>query len=524
MKSVPGEFVVKLRNIKGATQDFDKSINKISGASTKRIWPDLGIAVIKLSNEKTAQKQIKQNPLIERIEPNFIYSMYENKEDQLEVKINDPKFSELWGLSNIGQLDSMSRPGIPGIDINAKKAWSIQTGSRNVIVGVIDTGINYKHPDLQQNMWVNEAEQKGQSGVDDDENGFIDDVYGWNFITNTADPMDDNGHGTHCSGIIGAKGNDEKGIVGVAWNTRIMALKFLDEHGEGTLENAIRAIDYSIKNGAKVLNNSWGGGEFSEMLKEAIERSNQNGQVFVAAAGNDSSNNDTNESYPASYSVPNIISVAAIDNTGKLANFSNYGKRKVHLGAPGVNILSSVKDDYKSWSGTSMAAPHVSGAATLLASQYPDMNGVDIKSTILNSAKPIKGLKGKTLTGGMLDAYNALLKIELGPDMNDPMNWTQSQEYVLSTEHPYKAEIKDEWEVRVPGANQISIYFEKFDTESVYDTVEFFDEAGKLVQTMSGLNHDTFSDPVSGNYVKIKFKTDKSLEKYGFDITKVVYK
>ncbi len=523
-KSIPGEYVVKFKSSNKSTlSTLANQVKMQTGMEVKTMLPSLGVAVLKTNGEKFNIATLKQNSTIALIEPNYIYSINYQK----GVKPNDPSLSKLWGMINIGQPDSVGQVGVPGVDINATNAWTVQTGSVDTIVAVIDTGVNYKSKDLAGNMWVNIAEKNGKKGVDDDGNGYVDDVYGWNFVPGAkdpSDPLDDQGHGTHCAGTIGAIGNDKYGIVGVAWKTRIMALKFLGADGSGSLEGALQAIDYATKNGAKVLSNSWSGGEYSEILKEAIERSHKAGALFVAAAGNNAANNDTSERYPANYDVPNVLTVAAIDNKGQLASFSNYGKNKVHIAAPGVNIYSTILKGYDSWSGTSMATPHVSGAAVLLASQYPTMSGVQLKETILNAAKPNKLLRNKVSTAGNLDAYAALMQTKVQPDPEDPYNWTSKMEYQLATEHPYKPEQNSTWEINVPSANKIALYFEKMDIEFKYDTVKLYDVNGKLVQILTGDNTDSFSEPISGNYVKVVFETDRSVEKHGFDITKIHYK
>lgn len=517
-KFVPGEYVVKFKPNKSGISVMSNQLRDQLGLEIKSTIPSQNITVFKSGDQKSSLATIKANPNVAIVEPNYIYTI------NLGIRTNDPKLSSLWGMLNTGQPDSEGQAGTPRMDINATEAWKIQTGSADPIVAVIDTGVNYKSKDLAENMWVNLAEKNGKKGVDDDGNGYVDDVYGWNFVKNSADPMDDQGHGTHCSGTIGAKGNDKHGIVGVAWKTRIMALKFLDNNGSGTLENALLAIDYAVKNGAKVLSNSWGGDDYSETLKEAIDRSYKAGAVFVTAAGNEANDNNANESYPASYDVPNVISVAAIDNKGQLASFSNYGKTKVHIAAPGVNIYSTILKGYDSWSGTSMATPHVSGAAVLMASQYPTMTGVQIKEAILNAAKPNKFVRNKVSTNGNLDVYSALMQIKVGPDPDDPTNWPNKMDYQLSTNHPYKPEQKNSWEISVPEAKEISVYLSRMDTEFRFDTVNIYDASGKLVQSLSGENSDTFTESVKGNYLKIVFETDKSVEKYGFDITKVHYR
>lgn len=519
-EAVPGEFVVKLKNSVSAKS----SVNVLSqqlGSFIKSTIPNQNIVVIKrpvFENEKEVIKSLSENELVDIVEPNFIY--------RINKVPNDPSFGQLWGMNNTGQADSARQAGVAGVDIGATAAWDITTGSKDVIVAVIDTGVNYNHPDLKDNLWVNEAEAKGKAGVDDDGNGIVDDIYGASFVDSnkpTGNPLDDHGHGSHCSGTIGATGNDGKGIVGVAWNVRIMGVKFLAANGSGSLEGALKSIDYASSMGAKILSNSWGGGGYSETLKQAIERSNAAGALFVAAAGNEANNNDANPTYPATYDVPNIISVAAIDNRGQIASFSNYGKTKVHVGAPGVNIYSSVKGSgYDSWSGTSMATPHVSGMAVLLASNEPNLTNIEMKERIVSTAKPIPGLRGKVRTG-LANAYTMLTNTTPPPDPNDPVNW-QSVSLSISSAHPYKEKTKEEYEVRVPGAKQISIYFSKFDTEREYDKVEFFDANGKKVAVMSGRNDDTFSAVIDGEYAKLVFTSDDSVQRYGFDITKAAWR
>lgn len=521
-ESVPGEYIVTFKNNKNAVKLLAENFAKKINSEVNMISSTLRVAHIRSNSVITSEafvSSLKNDPNVDIVEPNYIY----HANYSFGNKANDPLFGKLWGLNNTGQPDSSGQAGEPGIDINALKAWQVQTGSKSVVVAVIDTGVNYKSLDLKENVWTNEAERKGRKGIDDDKNGFIDDIYGWNFVKNNNNPIDDQGHGSHCSGTIGAKGNDGKGIVGVNWNTRIMALKFLDSGGSGTLENALKAIDYATKNGARVMSNSWGGGGFSETLKQAIERAHKANAIFIAAAGNESNNNDENPSYPASYDVPNVISVAAIDNKGIMASFSNYGKNTVHIAAPGVNIFSTTNKGYDSWSGTSMATPHVSGVAALVLAQYPEMTNLQLKELILKTARPLKTLRGKTKTAGLIDAYAALMQIVPAPDMEDPANW-QTVPYQLSSEHPYKTESKSTWEVTVPDAKEISLYFQKFETEYNYDTLKLYDIDGNLLQTISGNQTDSFSPAIKGNYVKVVLESDKSQEKYGFDISKVAFR
>jgi len=301
-------------------------------------------------------------------------------------------------------------------DIDAPQAWDIYTGDPNYRVAVIDTGIDFNHPDLQGNIWVNPGEI-ANDGIDNGGNGYIDDVRGWNFVTNTNNPQDGNGHGTHVSGTIAAKGNNGIGVAGVAWNAKIVPLKFLSDTGSGTTANAIKAIDYCTANGIKLSNNSWGGGLFDSLLLQAIANAGAADHLFVAAAGNSALNIDVSLFYPASYNLSNMVNVASTTNTGGLSSFSNFGVGTVHVGAPGSNVFSTwpialtvlgQPNGYNSISGTSMAAPHVTGLAALLRGKMPGWTATQVRSAILGSTKPLASLAGKVSREGIISAYNAL--------------------------------------------------------------------------------------------------------------------
>jgi subtilisin family serine protease len=328
---------------------------------------------------------------------------------------NDPSFSRLWGLNNTGQTG-----GVADADMDVAEAWDTTTGSRSVVVGVIDTGIDYRHPDLAANMWRNPGETAGD-GIDNDRNGFVDDVYGWDFANNDADPFDDEGHGTHVAGTIGAVGNNGTGVVGVSWTVSLMALKFLGADGSGSTSAAIAAINYATRMrqsyGVNIVatNNSWGGGGSSTALRDAIAAGGAAGILCVAAAGNESANNDVTPSYPANYPSDAVISVAATDASNRLASFSNYGATTVDVAAPGVGIYSSVPGAaYASYSGTSMATPHVAGTVALLAAANPQATAAQIRTAILSTAVPVSSLAGKVATGGLVNAAAAVAAIRGG--------------------------------------------------------------------------------------------------------------
>jgi subtilisin family serine protease len=314
---------------------------------------------------------------------------------------NDTRFAELWGMQQI------SAPG----------AWDITTGSSAVVIADLDTGVDYTHPDLAANMWHNPVETPG-NGIDDDANGYIDDVFGIDTANADSDPMDDQGHGSHTSGTVAAVGNNGVGVVGVAWQARIMALKFLDSDGSGYTSDAIACINYAIAEDVAgidvaAINASWGGGGYSSALRDAINAAGARGIVFVAAAGNGGGDNvgddnDVTPYYPSSYDCANIVSVAATDSADALAYFSNYGATSVDLAAPGVGILSTTASDYESWQGTSMATPHVTGAIALCAARFPAETVSQRIARVLNGVDPVPGLSGTTSSGGRLNVQAAL--------------------------------------------------------------------------------------------------------------------
>jgi subtilisin family serine protease len=316
---------------------------------------------------------------------------------------NDPLVASQWALNNTGQ-----NGGTVDADIDAFEAWDIATGTRATIVAVIDTGVDFTHPDLAANMWINSGEIPG-NGIDDDGNGFADDVYGWNFVGNNGNVMDDNGHGTHVAGIIGAVGNNGIGVAGVNWNTRIMALKFLDANGSGYLSNAVRALNYAVQMGARISNNSYGGGGYDQFMAAAIANARNAGHIFVAAAGNSSQNIDVNPAYPASYNSDNVIAVASTDRNDRLSSFSNYGVNTVDLAAPGSSILSTLPGGrYGTYSGTSMAAPQVAGAMALIWDRNPTWTYRQVIDAVLNNVDRLSSLNGLVATGGRLNIHKAL--------------------------------------------------------------------------------------------------------------------
>ncbi len=316
---------------------------------------------------------------------------------EASLNSNDPRAGELWGMQKI----------------NARGAWDMSTGGSNVVVAVLDSGVDYNHPDLTNNMWRNPGETAGNN-VDDDGNGYVDDIYGIDTANDDTNPLDDNGHGTHVSGTIGATGNNAQGVVGVNWSVKIMALKFLTSGGSGNLSAAIKAIDYMVdmkQRGVniKVSNNSWGGEGYSQALFDAVSRARDAGIVFAVAAGNKAYNNDVTPAYPASYDLDNVVSVAATDRDDNLASFSNYGSTSVHIAAPGVSILSTLPNgDYGTLSGTSMATPHVAGALALLLAHDSGLTYRQAIDRLYYTGTDLASLSGVIMTGRSLNAQRLL--------------------------------------------------------------------------------------------------------------------
>jgi len=384
--------------------------------SLKREFRFIGAEVQRLQGMTTEQAiaALKKNPNVEYAEPNY--------EIHIDVIPNDTRFSELYGMRNTGQTG-----GTAGADIRATQAWDLFTGDPNLKVGVIDTGVDYNHPDLAQNVWTNPGEIPGNN-IDDDNNGYIDDVHGYDFVNNDGDPFDDNGHGTHCSGTIAGVGNNNLGVAGVNWNAKIVGIKFLSSGGSGSTEGAIASVQYAIAVGVRLTSNSWGGGGFSQALLDAINAAGAAGQLFVAAAGNSGVNTDVSPQYPAAYNSPYIISVAATDHNDNLPSFSNFGATTVDIGAPGVNILSTFPGNrYEVLSGTSMATPHVSGVAALTWGRFPLISNLQVKTLILNAADRKASLAGRCVTGGRLNAFMSIAE----PDDTPPGAISD-----LSTENP----------------------------------------------------------------------------------------
>ena len=326
---------------------------------------------------------------------------------------SDPEFSNQWGLNNTGQLG-----GLEGVDIDVIEAWDTTVSSQDVVVAVVDTGIRYKHPDLSENMWINagEAGALAFNGIDDDNNGYVDDLHGIDCFNNDSDPLDDDSsqHGTHVSGILGARGDNARQISGVARDVKIMSLKYLNQNGVGTVSDAVECLTYALmmrQRGVnlRITNNSYGGAVYNQALKDIIEQHAQADILFVAAAGNRGENIDFVPHYPASFDVDNIISVANITRHGRLARNSNSGVDSIDIAAPGTDIISTINDDEVGMlSGTSMSGPHVAGVAALVVAKYPNYSATRLKRLMMDTAKTTSSLRNRVASEGVVSAYQAL--------------------------------------------------------------------------------------------------------------------
>ncbi len=362
------------------------------------------------------------------LEDSVITSKVDKVENEPSALFNDPAINQAWGLKKA----------------DAARAWAVSKGSRQVVVAVIDTGVDVNHEDLKNNMWTNPGEtgkdsmgrDKALNGVDDDKNGYIDDVHGWNFVGNNNKLTDNHGHGTHIAGIIGAEANNGRGIVGIAPEVSIMVLKYFDPQvpGADNLKNTIKSIHYAIENGAQIINYSGGGLEFSQDEHDAVDMARKKGILFVAAAGNERSNSDKIPYYPADYGLENTISVTAFNPSQEVLSSSNWGVTSVDIAAPGQNILSTLPgNSYGFMTGTSQATAFVSGAAALVMSHKTGFKYADIKKYILSNGDVLPSLADKTKTSRKLNLYKALTILDQDLTASGVKSATGNDVKVLST-------------------------------------------------------------------------------------------
>ncbi len=406
----PGVSLERIRSI--ASANHDQMVDEIEAVNGLSVIDDLDNADAQtVANQYAAMTdtvvyaepnvQIKLDDPIQKVNArDLVYR------DTGTFEPNDPQFADQWALNNLGQDGGKQRA-----DIDALQAWTKTKGSSDVVVAVLDTGVDFTHVDLRENMWFRPENVPAYA---DDELGTFNDINGFNGTDTVADPMDDNGHGTHCAGIIGAEGDNGEGIAGINWHVKIMPLKFLGRGGMGSVDDAIEAINYAIdrkKHGVnlRIISASWGSTTKSQALEDTIRAAGDAGILFVAAAGNDGSNNDSRPHYPSNYDLPNVISVAALDRNDQLAGFSNFGIKTVHVAAPGKDILSTwLNNGYREASGTSMATPYVSGVAALIVANEPKITVEKLRERLLKSVDKIESLNGKVASGGRICAAKAL--------------------------------------------------------------------------------------------------------------------
>lgn len=399
----PGELIVRFEQ--GTTPSEERAAVEDAGARLDSRLKLIDGALVKVDRGRSGdrvERLLEQSDEVAYAEPNYKVKAYRTP--------NDPSFSSQWGLSNTGQSG-----GSAGVDIGALTAWDALI-STSVTVAVLDTGVSYSHSDLSGNMWHNSGEVPSNS-ADDEGDSYVDDYYGVDTVNGDGDPVDDYApvyHGTHVAGIVGASGNNGVGISGVAWSVPLMAVKVLDSSGNGSDAAVIAGVAYARAHGARVINASFGGPSYSQAFSDAIASFGASGGVFVTAAGNGGDdhvgdNNDAVPDYPSSYPLTNIVSVAALTRQGARASFSNYGPTTVDLAAPGAEIISTLSgSSYATYSGTSMAAPHVAGAAALYLQAHPEATASQVRQALIQSATPVSAFSGLTVSGGRLNLSGLL--------------------------------------------------------------------------------------------------------------------
>ncbi|MGB0453307.1 MAG: S8 family serine peptidase [Bacteriovoracaceae bacterium] len=437
-----------------------------------------------------------------------------------------------WAFENTGDnipfSDGSIKAGALGEDLKLNEVHSDFPLGKTPIIAIIDSGFKKNHPNLQNILWKNQKEINGKLGVDDDQNGFVDDFHGYNFYKNSNDISDGNGHGTRIAGIVGAQLDQGMGVKGLLKDVEIMPLVFMRENGSGKRSWAIKAIYYAVDNGALVINNSWGSKYYSEALVAAIDYAHSKGVLFVTAAGNSSKNNDSLDQFPANYEVPNVISVGSLSFRGGASWFTHFGKNSVDLFAPGQNILTSNRPNqyanlFKVVSGTSYAAGFVTAAAAYLQSREPELTHLEIKKRMLETVTKKEFLRGFAVSSGTLNLYNFLKGDKARSLKPDESLWvTQRLKTPIQSNHPYRSYRKKTYDLHIPGAQFLKIRFKRIDLERGKDFIRLYEGKNRiLVESISGKHSHFESVFFRGDHIQLEFVSDHAIEEWGFLIEEV---
>jgi len=519
----------------GAVEPVDQALKERGiQASFERLDPKETFYLVNYKGKESVNDVLAAvTPLTEWAEPNFqVQPVSSFRKSEWPT---DKFFFKQWALNNIGQAAPFGLPGARGADMDVLRVWDkVTKGSDKVVVAVIDTGCDYTHPDLKANVWVNAKESEANGGIpgkDDDGNGYIDDVYGYDFTSSDrtsykgfpgdSDPMDEDGHGTHCAGSIGASPNNGVGIAGLNWNVKIMCVKFLNANG-GSSVDAFRAVRYARENGASIMSNSWGGtGEQSELFKTELRKMQEKGILFVAASGNDGANTDINKHYPSGLRnaefrgkrFDNVLSVGASDNQDAPAEFSNYGAETVDVFAPGVAIVSTYptglvengRPPYANMSGTSMATPYVAGVAALMMAANPSLVGKASEVIrLINATADVKPtLIGKAVSSGRINAYKAVTA-DAGNKELAPI-W-QAKSHVIDQRGFHQELVDIRHQIKVDGAKWIKVHFDFVQLQAPYDSIYLYDKDYRLIASVDkNLVDDLWSPAIPGDTVHVRF-------------------
>ncbi len=445
--------------------------------------------------------------------------------------VDDPFLDKQYQMCNFGQVDDKGLPGLPGCDIGGLEARTAFRPQGEVILAIVDSGLELNHPDVDPSvLWVNpgesgldaEGRDKRTNGIDDDGNGYIDDVHGWNFVRNSPDINEDHYHGTHVGGLLCAPANNGMGIAGACPGVKIMLVKIFGLGSTLSSEQIGRAIRYAVDNGAKVLSNSYGSPSFTQAMKDAIAYTAQKGALFVCASGNSRKNMDMDEEqdYPSCYGVENQLVVGATNNRD-LSTFCNFGSM-VEIAAPGENMFSLFpKGQYRSFSGTSQACPLVAGAATMVWMQHPDWTWRQVKQALLDSADQVRGLSRYVVGGLRLNLLNALTgRPGRRLPVEDFSGWRDEPRTVESP-HPYPNQKILTWDLSVPGARKFRVHFTRLEIDHFGDSLTIKDGAGKVVEFINGVHAAGWSEVIEGDRATLVLEAGDYINAFGFAIDRV---